>query len=298
MTPIFTFKLYNVSVDGKVALPEGGIALIEERAFQLLERKIYQEKGLQVKGYRDSYVKRRIGVRMRAHGVSSYVEYVRILNSSPEEYDLLLGNLTINVTQFFRDESTFEALKKDVLPQLISTKRERGQRMIKAWCAGCATGEEPYSVAMLFHLVLGPEISSWVVKVYGTDIDQMSLQKAREGKYERIASFEGRELKEYFDFNGQCKLKTMVKQMVRFEHYDLTSGHWSNHFDLIVCRNVLIYFSPSLQEELLHTFYHCLNKDGYLVLGKTETLLGESRKMFNPVNIRECIHQKLAEAKV
>ena len=285
-------------MDSKVALPKSNIVLSEEQAFQLLERKIYQEKGLQVKGYRDSYVKRRIAVRMRTNEVGSYAEYIKILNSSPEEYDLLLGNLTINVTQFFRDESTFEALKKDVLPRLISTKRERGQRMIKAWCAGCATGEEPYSVAMLFHLVLGPEISSWVVKVYGTDIDQVSLQKAREGRYERIASFEGRELGEYFDFDGQYKLKPMVKQMVRFSHYDLTSRRWSDHFDLIVCRNVLIYFSLSLQEELLETFYGCLNRDGYLVLGKTETLLGESRKMFNPVNIRECIHQKLAEAKV
>lgn len=235
---------------------------------------------------------------MRAHGVSSYVKYVRILNSSPEEYDLLLDDLTINVTRFFRDENTFQALKKDVLPRLISTKREHGQRLIKAWCAGCATGEEPYSVAMLFHLVLGPEISSWVVKVYGTDIDQPSLTKAREGRYEKIAFFGGREFREYFDFDGQYKVKPEVRRMVRFEHYDLTSGHWSNRFDLIVCRNVLIYFSPSLQEELLQTFYHSLNKDGYLVLGKTETLPGEWRKIFNPVNIRECIHQKLAEAKV
>jgi chemotaxis protein methyltransferase CheR len=285
-------------MDSKVALPKSSIALSEEQAFQLLERKIYQEKGLQVKGYRDSYIKRRIAVRMRTNEVGSYAEYIKVLNSSPEEYDLLLGNLTINVTQFFRDESAFEALRDDILPELISTKRKHGQRVVKAWCAGCATGEEPYSVAMLFHLVLGPEISSWVVKVYGTDIDQPSLTKAREGRYEKIASFGGREFREYFDFDGQYKLKTEVKQMVRFSHYDLTSKHWSNHFDLIVCRNVLIYFSPSLQEELLHTFYHCLNEDGYLVLGKTETLLGGSRMMFDPINIRECIYQKLEEAKI
>ena len=272
--------------------------LTEERAFQLLERKIYQEKGLRVEGYRDSYVRRRIAVRMRANRANSYAEYLKILNLSPEEYDLLVDDLTINVTQFFRDEGTFEALGKAILPKLISTKRKHGQRMIKVWCAGCATGEEPYSLAMLFHLLLGPEISSWVVMVYGTDIDQVSLKRAREGRYERIASLGGRELNEYFDFDGQYNLKPEVKQMVRFCPYDLTSRHWSNRFDLIVCRNVLIYFSLSLQEELLHTFYSCLNKGGYLVLGKTETLLGESRMMFNPINIRECIYQKLEEVKI
>ena len=283
-------------MDSEVAIPLKR-AMTEEQTFQLLRKKIRQERGLEVEGYRQSYLKRRIAVRMRANNINSYAEYIRVLNHSSEEYDFLMNDLTINVTQFFRDESTFEALRDDVLPKLISTKQGHGQRVIKAWCAGCATGEEPYSLAMLFHLLLGPEISHWLVRIYGTDIDLTCLKKAKEGEYEGIASFRGRELKEYFDFNGKYKLKDGIKQMLRFCPYDLTSEHWPNHFDLIVCRNVLIYFSKSLQEDLLCAFYCNLNKDGYLILGKTETLVGESRKKYKSVNIRECIYQKLEEPK-
>jgi chemotaxis protein methyltransferase CheR len=273
------------------------MTLNEEQAFQLIQRKIYQETGLKIDQYKTNYLQRRIAVRMRANKVASYNDYLKVLDRSPKEYDLLLKDLTINVTEFFRDQNTFRALKESILPKLILAKRQHSQWIIRAWCAGCASGEEPYSLAMLFHLTLGKDISNWLVRIYGTDIDQPSLEKARKGEYERIASFEGRELREYFEFDGRYKLRNEIRTMVKFYNYDLISKGWFRHFDLILCRNVLIYFSRDLQEELLYYFHQSLNKDGYLILGKTESLVGKARGLFHSANAKECIYQKLEEPK-
>jgi chemotaxis protein methyltransferase CheR len=272
------------------------ISLNEEQALKLLKRKILKKKGLKIDQYKTNYLKRRLAVRIRANKLDSYYDYISILNHFPKEYDLLLEDLTINVTEFFRDQNTFIIFKDLIIPNLILWKRKYNQKIIRAWSAGCASGEEPYSLAMLFHLVLGHNISNWLIKIYGTDIDYPSLEKAKNGRYEKIASFEGKELKEFFENdNSHYRLKDEIKNMVKFYYHDLASKSTFKCLDIILCRNVLIYFSADRQKELLYFFYQALNKRGYLILGKTEPILSKVRGLFSSVNARECIYQKLEE---
>jgi len=269
--------------------------LNEEQQFIALKAKILKDRGLDFGQYKPNYLKRRIAVRMRAHGVESYREYMKILDSDTLEYNKLMDCLTINVTQFFRDPATFEALEKVVLPQLVSDKQNRKSRVIRAWSAGCASGEEPFSLAILLSEVLGNKLRDFTVSIYATDIDEESLKKAERGEYEGL-SMEGLKkeyLDRYFTYAGRYKIKDEIKRSVRFKRHDLISEKALTHFDIILCRNALIYFSRDMQEKLFTQFHQGLNKEGYLVIGKTETLTVEAMKMFRAVDVRERIYQKL-----
>jgi len=129
----------------------------EEQQFIALKAKILTDRGLDCAQYKTNYLKRRIAVRMRAHGVEPYREYMKILDSDTLEYNKLMDCLTINVTQFFRDPATFEALEKAVLPQLVADNQNRKSRVIRAWSAGCASGEEPFSLAILLREGIGQQ---------------------------------------------------------------------------------------------------------------------------------------------
>ena len=143
--------------------------------------KIYKETGLDCKQYKDNYLKRRINVRVRALNVESYHDYMRILDNNPDEYDLLLDKLTINVTQFFRDTTVFKAVRNTVLPALISDKKKGNKKLIRIWSAGCASGEEPYTISILLHEVLGSDINNFMISIYATDIDDAVMAKAKKG---------------------------------------------------------------------------------------------------------------------
>ncbi len=151
----------------------------EEQQFIALKAKILKDRGLDCTQYKPNYLKRRLAVRMRAHRVESYREYMKILDSDTLEYNKLMDCLTINVTQFFRDPATFEVLEKVVLPQLVSDKQNRKGRVIRAWSAGCASGEEPFSLAILLSEVLGNKLRDFTVSIYATDIDYLYADKAK-----------------------------------------------------------------------------------------------------------------------
>jgi chemotaxis protein methyltransferase CheR len=217
-----------------------------------------------------------------------------VLKKDLSEYDRLFDALTINVTNFFRDKSTYRVIKETVVPELVSSKKKQGRKIIRVWSAGCASGEEPYSMAILFHKILGDKINDFLISIHATDIDEVSLDKAKSGEYEAGAVSEVDEtiLKRYFKRNLKYELKEEIKQMVMFTRHDLISDRPLAHLDVILCRNVLIYFSRDLQMRLFDKFCEALNRGGYLILGKTESLAGESAGLFQPVNIRERIYRK------
>jgi chemotaxis protein methyltransferase CheR len=217
-----------------------------------------------------------------------------VLKKDLSEYDRLFDALTINVTNFFRDKSTYRVIKETVIPELVSSKKKQGRKIIRVWSAGCASGEEPYSMAILFHKILGDKINDFLISIHATDIDEVSLDKAKSGEYEAGAVSEVDEtiLKRYFKRNLKYELKEEIKQMVMFTRHDLISDRPLAHLDVILCRNVLIYFSRDLQMRLFDKFCEALNRGGYLILGKTESLAGESAGLFQPVNIRERIYRK------
>ena len=271
------------------------MVLTEEQGFTLLRNKIFKDRGLDLSQYREKCLKRRIGVRLRAIGANTYSEYMAVLKKNPSEYDRLFDTLTINVTDFFRDKSTYSIIEKEVIPELLSSKKKKGRKIIRAWSAGCACGAEPYSLAILFHRILGSRIGDFHISIYATDIDEKVLEKAERAEYEAstVSGVDGKILKQYFNRNLKYSLKEEIKQMVKFKRHDLINGKAPTHFDIIMCRNVLIYFSRLLQVKLFSSFYEALNQGGCLVLGKTENLGGEPAGLFQPVSIREHIYKKI-----
>jgi chemotaxis protein methyltransferase CheR len=266
----------------------------DEQGFHALRKRIFKERGLDLSQYREKCLKRRIDVRLRATGAHTYLDYMVILKKDPLEYNRLFDALTINVTNFFRDRGTYRVIEDEVIPELISSKKKEGKKIIRVWSAACASGEEPYSMAILFHKILRERIGDYLISIYATDIDEKVMEKAKSGVYEAgtFSEVDEKILRRYFKCNLKFSLKEEIKKMVRFKRHDLISDRPLAHLDIILCRNVLIYFSRDLQVRLFDKFYEGLNRGGYLVLGKTESLAGETVNLFQPVSIRERIYQK------
>ena len=232
---------------------------------------------------------------MRANNVDSCKDYAMLLKRDPTEYDELIEALTITVSAFFRDASVFAYFRKTVIPALIQDKRRKNQKIIRIWSAGCASGEETYSIAILMSDFLGANLGNFLIFVHGTDIDDESVEKAKRGEYtfEEVKNVRKNFLSRYFIFDREkYRVSDKIKGIVKFEKHDLVSDKPLAHFDVIFCRNVSIYFSRDMHEKLYMDFYNALNDDGFFVMGKTEMLYGNARKLFIPVNGREGIYQK------
>jgi chemotaxis protein methyltransferase CheR len=266
------------------------------RDYEVLKTQILKDKGFDCNQYRDTFIKRRLAIRMHANNVDSYREYARLLKREPTEYDELIGALTITFSEFFRDISVFEYFRRTVLPSLIQDKRRKKQKIIRIWSAGCASGEETYSIALLLRDFLGPNLGNFLIFVHGTDIDIECLEKAKTGlySYEEVKGVRKDFLSRYFVMDkGKYKVSEEIKRIVKFEKHDLISGKPLGHFDVIVCRNVSIYFSRAMHEKFYMILSNALNKDGFLVIGKTEMLYGDAKNLFIPVDAREGIYKKV-----
>lgn len=254
----------------------------DERAFVALTQQISRARGVSCESYKDKCLKRRIAVRMRARGVHTYADYARLLDQDAREYQELLDALTINVTKFFRNPETWDALR----PHLVTLGKTRAQ--VRVWSAGCASGEEPYTIAVLLLETLGEGRGV----VDATDVDRLSLERTRQAKYpeaafsEMPAGLRGRY------FHGGQPLPS-VRQLVRVQAHDLTRDLPPRPaYDLIVCRNVVIYFERAAQERLFESFVRTLSPGGVLLLGKVETLFGPARSQLTLVDPRERIYVK------
>lgn len=283
-------RRHDAAADPAPTSPSAG-----DREFEELTRKISRDRGFACASYKEKCLRRRIAVRMRARGVHTYQDYARVLDSDSGEYDRLLDALTINVTKLFRNWSVYESLAEQVVPVLWKSDREP----IHVWSAGCSSGEEPYSLAILFHryaALHGQLERIERVDVIGSDIDRASLAAAERGQYSESAFDETpAELRErYFSARPPFTIAPAVRRLVRFERRDLLDEFpvVEGGFDLITCRNVLIYFDRDTQEQLLARFHDALAPGGFLVLGKVETLLGAVRSRFGAVDARERIFRR------
>lgn len=247
----------------------------EERAFNDLLDHVRRERGLDCSQYKESFLRRRFAVRMRARGADTYQDYLATLRSDPAEFDALLVALTINLSYFFRNRAAFDALRYAVLTTLVARRSQAGRRRLAVWSAGCASGEEPYSVAMILADLLEPTLSRWDVQIHATDVDADVLARARRGVY-RAASFEDLQagfVERYFAHNGDTyTLQPAIRRMVTFRQHDLTTPPPLPRYDLILCRNVLIYFAREHQEGIVRHLLDHLKPGGYLMLGMAEML--------------------------
>jgi chemotaxis methyl-accepting protein methylase len=229
-------------------------------------------------------LKRRIAVRMRARGVHTYDDYCTLLDQDAHEYQALIDALTINVTKFFRNSETWAALR----PYLAALGKTRHE--LRVWSAGCASGEEPYTIAIVLLETLGEGRAA----IDATDIDRLSLERTRQAVYPESAFSEmPAELRRRYFQGGQPI--PQVRNLVRVLAHDLTHEPPPRPvYDLIVCRNVVIYFERGAQERLFETFVQTLSPTGILVLGKVETLFGPARGQLTLVDPRERIYVKPA----
>ena len=266
----------------------GGGGPQQERAFVALMKKISETRGVSCESYKDKCLKRRIAVRMRARGVHSYADYSQVLDRDVHEYDLLLDALTINVTKFYRNAETWAALA----PYLATLWRARGGR-IRVWSAGCASGEEPYTIAVLLAEAAGSDPLAHA-QVDATDVDRLSLERTRAAIYPDAAFTEMPAALQRRYFPGGQPVP-QVRGLVRILAHDLMREPPPQPpYDLIVCRNVVIYFERQAQERLFQVFVDALRPGGVLLLGKVETLFGPARSHLTLADPRERIYMKPA----
>lgn len=266
-----------------------------ERSFRALLEQIFQDRGLDFRQYHEGVIKRKIAMRMRSHSLESYRDYGRLLTKKPQELDKLLEELCINVSEFFRDKEVWVTVQY-LLENLIKQKKLKQDTFLRIWSAGCANGEEPYSLAILLHQILKLEAQPFGLELIASDIDRKALRTASAGAYpkENVKNVEDKYLRDYFVMldSGSYQLKNEIMGMVKFKYLDLIRDDIIKETDVVICRNVFIYFNRSLQEQLLRKFYNSLKTGGYLVMGKAETLLGELKEIFREIDLNARIYQK------
>jgi chemotaxis protein methyltransferase CheR len=263
---------------------------MEQMALQKIKRMIHENVGLNCSGYRDEYLKRRFEVRLRATGSNSYGRYIVYLRNNPDEFKNLLNDLTINYTMFFRDTDVYTYLEKTLLPKIFQASKPT-----RIWSAGCATGEEPYSLAIIVHKVLKQAITSHPLVIYASDIDKDALYTGIKGEYsqKQLTNLDSNSIEKFFTREGEnYKISSSVKQLVRFHEFDLMNSPVHQNLDLILCRNVMIYFSKEGQQRIHMNFYKALKEGSYFITGKSEMLSGEPALKFVPIDQQVRVYQK------
>jgi two-component system, chemotaxis family, CheB/CheR fusion protein len=254
---------------------------------------VKRSRGFDFTGYKRSTIERRVAKRMGEVGVERYEDYIDHLELHPEEFAALFNTILINVTGFFRDPATWEYLASDVVPQLVASRPTDAP--LRVWCAGCATGEEAYTVAMVFANVLGEAGFIERVKIYATDVDEAALDVARHGVYaaRQVEDVPRDALERFFERSDQrYTFRRDLRRAVIFGRNDLVQDAPISRIDLLVCRNTLMYFNAETQARILGRLRFALDDDGVLVLGKSEMLITHA-DLFRPTDVKRRIFHKV-----
>ena len=253
---------------------------------------IRDARGFDFTGYKRSSLARRIRKRMSDIAIADYAEYRDLLETDAQEFRALFNTILINVTSFFRDADCWTYLQHEILPDLLAARSPDEE--IRVWSAGCASGEEPYSLAILFAEILGIEECGKRVKIYGTDVDEEALREARSGLYQ-AKSLEplSAELRDrYFEFEGgRYAFRSDLRRRVIFGRHDITRDAPISRLDLLVCRNTLMYFNVEAQTQIIDRFHFALREGGHLFLGKAEMLLSDGER-FEVTSMRQRIFRR------
>ncbi|MEP9410155.1 MAG: protein-glutamate O-methyltransferase [Candidatus Brocadia sp.] len=273
---------------------------ITDKEFSLFQHLIYNESGINLTPAKKELLKSRLMKRLRERSLTSFQEYYKYVteeDSTGEELVSMLDCISTNLTEFFREAAHFDFLAEKVLPDLLETKRKKRERKIRIWCAGCSTGEEPYSISMILAECI-EQPGEWDIKILATDLSTRVLKKAMQGIYtkDRLKNVPFQMLNTYFEkgkhnLKDYYQIKDFLRNMIVFRRLNLTDEifPFKGQFDFIFCRNVMIYFNKQTQTELVSKFYKYLASDGYLFIGHSESLAGtETRFRY----VRPTIYQK------
>jgi two-component system, chemotaxis family, CheB/CheR fusion protein len=272
------------------------VAPIESEDFDDLLLMIKETRGFDFTGYKRSTIERRVRRRMALLNLPTFGEYRDYLELQPDEIGLLFDSMLINVTSFFRDPAAWQALNEKVLPEILSAKSSKAP--VRLWSAGCATGEEAYTLAIVLAEALGPDQFRERVKIYATDLDEEALQLARAGTYDTqaLADVPERLRDTYFEPAGtRYAFRRDLRRQVIFGRNDLTRDAPISRVDLLTARNTLMYFNAETQANVIRRFHFALSYPGYLFLGKAEMLLNQVDQ-FAPVDLRKRLFRKASPA--
>ena len=273
---------------------------LTEPELKLLQTLVYQECGMFFDERRIHFLQDRLQRRLRATGLDSFYNYYRLLTSRDGKAELtaLLENLTVNETSFFRNKPQLDLFGKQTLEEVLSRKQSRRDWSLRVWSAGCSTGQEPYTIAMLiadalaYYYLRNPlpiEMPSpkplipppWRVEILASDISYSVLRLGQEAVYPeaQLEPVDYSYRLRYFDKVGdRYAVKKTVKDLVHFDFHNLKTEFLPQRNDIIFCRNVMIYFDEEMQKRLIEKFYRCLNPEGYLFVGHAESLFGLTDK--------------------
>jgi chemotaxis protein methyltransferase CheR len=250
--------------------------MLTEEEFRLFRNLIYEESGIYFKETKKDFLEHRLAKRMtETNTVSPYWYYKLVKDDRNTELITLLDLLTVNETSFFRNRPQLELFKNIVLPELL-TRFPAGSHRLRIWSAGCSTGEEPYTIAMIICEVLGP--LSRDVRIFASDLSLSVLQAAQKGLYAAekvLATVDDHYLAKYFVRNGAfLQVRDEIRNMVTFDYHNLKNDNGLGDLDVIFCRNVMIYFDMEEQKRLVAKFCRSLKPGGYLLIGHAESIQG------------------------
>lgn len=257
----------------------------------------FESYGLDISQYKVNFIKRRLDRRMRILDMKDYSEYALFLKKERKEFEEFFMSLSINVTDFFRDSVVYKNFKSFIIPKILDSIQ--GDK-VRIWSAGCASGEEPYSIAISFMRSID-KFSNSSIEIIANDISGNALEHAQNGIYPAasIEKLPSDIISKYFQKavtgeKTEYEIDASIKDLVTFKKCDILSLN-VRQLDAIFCRNVLIYYERVAQELIMNKFYQSLKDSGYLVLGMDETMLGKKcEKLFYPLMARERIYQKIS----
>ncbi|MBI4854640.1 MAG: protein-glutamate O-methyltransferase CheR [Acidobacteria bacterium] len=252
--------------------------------FNLFRTLIYDTCGIDFQQDKSFLLENRLRKRMQHCGISSYIKYYYYLTgglTGSQELITLVDSITINETNFFRNRPQFDLLETFVLPELILKKKQEGEKRLRIWSAGCSSGQEPYSIAITLLETI-PFIDLWDIKILASDISLTILEVAQTGRYleTQLRGLEQEHQDKYFlkNSNGEYFINERVKKLVAFDYHNLKHDNGLRGFDIIFCRNVMIYFDQTGCINLVNRFANSLLLGGYLFIGHAETLKGLSTR--------------------
>lgn len=263
-----------------------------EREFEALLYYLKHNRGCDLTGYKRSTLLRRFEHRMHSINISSYQDYLQHLQSDSEEWLALLDTVFINVTDFFRDRDAWDYLANDIIPKIIASKQS--DESIRVWSAGCASGQEVYTLLILLAQALGIESYLQRVQFFATDVDEAAIKQARLATYslKEVKGIPPDLLEKYFEQTEQGYVfRRKLRCKIVFGHHNMAKDAPMSKIDLLTCRNALMYFNPETQLSILVRFHFALKDNGFLFLGKAETII-TNRQIFTPVNLKHRVYAK------
>ena len=266
--------------------------LLTDSQFEEFRKLIYDSSGITFSETNRSILDSRLKERLREKGLTDLQEYYKLITSDQGEFKTFLDSITTNLTRFFRNQPHFDALINYVIPHVLENKKKTGDTKVRIWSAGCSTGEEPYTIAMLLKDKLP---APYTFDIMASDISLKSLMVGQQGFYQdsRITGIPQNYLGTYFTkTDGGYQVKPDLMKTIRFDYHNLRFDSGARNLDIVFCRNVLIYFDEAAQKATIDRFWNSMAKNSYLFIGHSESLFGMDTKFEFLKTQWACLYQK------